>query len=150
MFQYHHRGVKHMNGKNSPTTGAGIALAALGVAMLGGSALAQQAAPVQEVTVQAERATSTVVGRSGSTGAPIELIELRHRVSYADLDLATHAGATALEKRVTDAGAAACKELDKLYPLEPKEANCAKKAADGAMPQVHAAVAAAEQRAKGK
>lgn len=138
-----------MNSRNSPTTGAGVALAALGVAMLGGAAAAEQAASLQEVTVQAERATSTVVGRT-SSGMPIELIELRHRVSYADLDLATHAGATALEKRVTDASAAACKELDKLYPLESKEANCAKKAADGAMPQVHAAVAAAEQRAKAK
>jgi len=106
-----------------------------------------QATSIEEITVVAERPTTTVVGRT-SSGAPVELIELRHHVRYGDLDLATHTGATDLETRVNNAAKAACAELDKLYPLETPDAKCAKKAADAAMSQVHAAVTAAEQRAK--
>jgi len=106
------------------------------------------AAPVQEVTVQAARPVTTTVGRNPTTGAPIQQVEVEHRVSYADLDLATPAGSRALEKRVSDAAAAACKELDQLYPLEKPDAACAKRAADAAMPEVHTAVKAAEAHAK--
>jgi UrcA family protein len=135
-----------MTNKTLLSRAAGFVCAAAALGIAGAPAIAEQAG-IQEVTVIAERPTTTVVGRT-SSGAAIELLELRHRVSFADLNLATHAGATDLEKRVSNAAKSACDELDKLYPLEAKEANCAKKAADAAMSQVHAAVAAAEQRAK--
>lgn len=135
-----------MTSKISLSGGLGFLCGAAALAILGAPAIAEQAG-IQEVTVIAERPTTTVVGRT-SSGAAIELLELRHRVSYADLNLATHSGATDLEKRVSNAAKSACDELDKLYPLEAKDANCEKKAADAAMSQVHAAVAAAEQRAK--
>ena len=135
-----------MTSKISLSSGLGFLCGAAALGILGAPAIAEQAG-MQEVTVIAERPTTTVVGRT-SSGVAIELIELRHRVSFADLNLATPSGAADLGKRVSNAAKSACDELDKLYPLEAKEANCAKKSADAAMSQVHAAVAAAEQRAK--
>ena len=134
---------------NRSSTSNSIRLVSLlGAGLLTASALAQQAGALQEVTVIAERPTSTIVGRAGATGAPIELIELRHRVSYADLNLATASGANALNKRVKDAAKAACDELDKLYPLKERDSKCADKAADAAKGQVDAAIAAAEKKSK--
>jgi UrcA family protein len=121
-------------------------LAAAGALALG-SAFAAEQSTLPEITVEAARPTTTVVGRS-SIGAPIERIQLRHLVGYADLDLSTKSGAAALERRVNEAAATACKELDQLYPLKPSDPSCATKAADGAMSQVHTAIAAAEKRGK--
>ena len=135
-----------MTSKISLSGGLGFLCGAAALAILGAPAIAEQAG-IQEVTVIAERATTTVVGRT-SSGAAIELLELRHRVRFADLNLATPSGATDLEKRVSNAAKSACDELDKLYPLEAKEATCAKRRPTPPCREVHAAVAAAEQRAK--
>jgi UrcA family protein len=105
-----------------------------------------------EVTVTASRVlTETPAGHTAS-GIPINDISLSYGVSYAGLDLASHSGATELEKRVHDAALAACKEISRQRPLDhltPDDAGCARTAADKAMPEVHERVAAAEkQRAK--
>lgn len=120
-----------------------VTLVAAGVVVASGPVLAQQ---TPQVIIQAER-TTKVVGRS-YTGAPIELVTLTRRVSYADLDLNTHAGATELEKRVNETAKDACKQLDTLYPLsESGGPSCVKKATGDAMVQAHVAIAAAEKRA---
>lgn len=139
--------VSTMYKKISLASAAGLLCTVAGLAVPAAPAMGAQAAAIEEITVVAERPTSKIVGRT-SIGAAVELIELRERIRYADLDLATPSGASSLEKRVSDAAKAACDDLDKLYPLEAKDANCAKKAADAAMPQVRAAVSAAEARAK--
>jgi len=121
--------------------------AALLTTVPAGFLVAQQAQPMPEVKIEATRSVKTV-GHS-STGVPIQLVSLSHQVSYADLDLATSAGAQTLQKRISDTAKTACKELDTLYPLEAQSAqsqSCVKTATDGAMVQANAAVAAAQQK----
>lgn len=100
---------------------------------------------LKEISVEVAR-TTKIVGRSSTTGAPVELVTLTCRVGYSDLDLKSHAGAVTLEKRVRETAKLACDQLDKRYPLDSSESpSCTKKATDEAMVQVHAAIAAAEQ-----
>ncbi len=127
-----------------------IRLVAVSVAaaLVAGVAVAQG---VAEVKVEATRVisggmTAKTVGRS-SSGVPIKEISLSYRVSSEGLDLSTKTGAAALEQRVKDAAADACKEIGRQYPdATPGDAACAKTAADQAMAKVHEVVAAAEQR----
>lgn len=99
-----------------------------------------------EVTVQADRPTTKVVGRSPS-GIPIVLSAVKYRVDYSDLQLANATDAQTLKTRVRDAARAACADLEKLY-LQPavRTGDCTRKAEDDAMPQVLSAIAAAEAR----
>lgn len=99
-----------------------------------------------EVTVQAERPATKIVGRS-SSGIPILRSSVQYRVNYTDLELSIPSNAQVLRTRVTDAARAACADLDRLYSQPstgPDE--CSRKAIDGAMPQVLSAIAAAEAR----
>jgi UrcA family protein len=118
-----------------------MTLLAVGIVAASSQALAQD---ISEVIIQAERPTKVVVGRSSATGAPIEVITLTRRVNFADLDIKTVAGATELETRVSETAKDACKQLDSLYPLI-KDADCVKRATDGAMVQVRTAVASAQK-----
>jgi UrcA family protein len=59
------------------------------------------------------------------------------RVSYADLDMKTPAGAATLDQRVKDAANYVCKQLDRRYPVgDPDSFYCAKNAVVDAKPQV--------------
>ena len=99
-----------------------------------------------EVTVQAERPTAKVVGRS-QIGAPVISTGVQYRVSYSDLDLSIPSNAKVLKTRVRDAAREACADLDKLYPISTSGSNeCSQKAEEGTMPQVLSAIAAAESR----
>ncbi len=105
---------------------------------------------LKPITVTAGVMTKTVVEHS-DIGVPTELVTLTHRVSYADLDLATHSGAVALERRVEAAARTACEQLDKLYPNdEPEAARCIHQAVANASRQVHEAIAVAEHAAREK
>ncbi|HXY75696.1 MAG TPA: UrcA family protein [Steroidobacteraceae bacterium] len=123
-----------------------IALAAAVAAMWGAAAVAQQQIP--EVNIQANRSVK-VVGTTPS-GGKIEQVTLTHRVSYADLDLASSAGAQELTKRIDAAATDGCKQLDTLYPLNPPAAGddqkCIKAAVDSATVQANKAIAAAQQQ----
>jgi UrcA family protein len=113
---------------------------------LAGLAAAQNA---EEVTVTASRVLTEAPAGHTASGIPINDISLSYGVSYAGLDLASHSGAVALEKRVHDAALAACKEIARQKPLDhltPDNASCASTAADKAMPRVHELVAAAEKQ----
>jgi UrcA family protein len=126
------------------TNPVGVIVATVASALIGGIAIAQN---TEEVTVQGTRAVSAkTVGRTAS-GVPIVDVSLAYGVSTAGLDLASHVGATELEKRVHDAAMAACKEISKQYPdATPSEADCAKAAADKAMVRVHELEAAAAKK----
>jgi UrcA family protein len=103
---------------------------------------------LEGVNVEASRVVKETVGRAPNL-APINEISLTYRVSYADLDLATKEGASALDKRIHEAAAAACKELGRFYPLAtPDDSTCAKKASADAMAKANEAVAAAAKAPK--
>jgi len=122
-----------------------VTLAAACLTLAIGVVAAQE---LTEISIEVAR-TTKIVGHSSTTGAPVELVTLTRHVTFSDLDLKSHAGAMALERRVQETAKSACAELDKLYPLDTPDApSCTKKATDGAMVQVHAAIAAAEKRSE--
>lgn len=113
------------------------------VALGSTAALAQQ---LSEIVVEAPRVHRT--GEVGSSGGPIDMISVTHRVSFKDIDISTSSGAKVLEQRVKDSATAACKEIDKLYPLRepvPSQPDCVTGAVNASMAQVKAAIAAAEK-----
>jgi UrcA family protein len=114
-----------------------------------GLAAASEPAAVPEITISAERPSGTVVGHS-SSGAQIVLDEVSYRLSYDDLDLATSAGADELRKRVQVAADSACKDLDKLHPLNKPDASCARKTAQNSMPQADRAISSAQAKGVAK
>ncbi len=119
----------------------------LGVLATGGAVVAET---LEEITVTATRmgreaVTKKVVGRSPSTGAPIEHLTLTWSVGYSDLDLSKRHGAIELDRRVHARAKAVCAELDRLFPLTPPDgASCAKDAEAPALDQAHKLIAAAE------
>lgn len=122
-----------------------VSMVLLGAAFALGS-VAASAQPLKEIVVEAPRIQKGV-GKD-AVGASIDQISVTHRVSYSDIDISTSSGAQVLTQRVKDAAAAACKEIDKLYPLRepmPGSRSCTDAAADAASAQVKAAVAAAEK-----
>jgi UrcA family protein len=65
------------------------------------------------------------------------------KVSYADLDLTTTAGSTELLRRVTEAAKEACAQVHAADPVDLSDmddASCLRKATDGALKQVNAAI----------
>lgn len=130
--------------KNSLANGAPrLALIVIGLAIASGPAIAQE---VKEVIVEAPRAVVRKVERT-NTGAPVEILTLTRRVSYADLDLSKSADAATLETRINDTAKDSCTQLDKMIPLlgRSDDGDCVKKAVDGAMVQAKAAIAAAQK-----
>jgi UrcA family protein len=103
---------------------------------------------IAELTVEGSRMTQEVVGRSSSTGAPIEEVTLRRHVPYADLDLSTHSGVTELQKRIDATAQETCRELDKMFPLSQNNdstRSCVSKAVKSARPQAQEAIDSAEK-----
>ena len=101
---------------------------------------------MEVVTVEAVR--EIVVGKS-PIGAPIKELTIRSRVSYADLDLTTAAGAATLEKRVRDTATSSCKEIKVDVPVEGWTIDrCVREATDDAMVQVNKAIADAKAAKK--
>jgi UrcA family protein len=136
-----------MNRNGSNVRSAKFVLLALGGAIVGSAIAAEE---LTEVVVTARREVTVTAGQS-YTGTPIEVISLARRVSYADLDISSASGAAELQKRVNDTAQAACKELDKLYPLTDKDSPaCTKKAADAGLAQARAAIAAAPKKPAAK
>jgi UrcA family protein len=110
------------------------------------SSIAQADTDMNAIVVSAGVLTTETVGHS-AIGAPMERVTLTHHVSYADLDLESHAGVLALEQRVKDVARLACDQLDKLYPFEEKSApECIADAVAQASGQVEQAIAAAQRK----
>ena len=106
-----------------------------------GTAAAADTLPT--INIEASVVNKKVIEMS-SSGIPTEEVTVTRRISYADLDLKTHAGTQALKARIEKAAELACKQLDELYPLEQEEApTCVKLSIKDADRQVPEAIAAA-------
>jgi UrcA family protein len=82
-------------------------------------------------------------------GRWIPALSIVYRVSYADLNIATHSGAVELEKRIRDSATEACKQLKELYPdTSEGQTPCVEGAVKNAMEQAKKAIAAAEKTGK--
>ena len=125
-----------------------LALAATGFVIKTDPAIAQQAAEeiTEEIVVEAPFVRRQV-GRSATTGAEIEVIELRRRVSYADLDLSKDADVTALKARIETTAKESCEKLSDMFPFRPSDRReiqrCTNQTVDGTEEKVQAAIAAA-------
>jgi UrcA family protein len=120
--------------------------AALGLLTVSSLSTAVLAQDTGDVIVQASRVNKHTVGTT-SSGIPIVDLSLSYGVSAKDLDLASHAGAMELQKRVADAAMAACKELGRQYPDSlPSTDDCAKTATAKAMVRVNELLAAAAKK----
>ena len=70
-------------------------------------------------------------------GIVSQIVNMSVRVPYRDLDLRTAAGMAELDKRIVEAGAYVCHQLEVMYPVgSPDEYGCVKEAIGGAPPQV--------------
>jgi UrcA family protein len=123
-----------------------LALAATGLFVKTDPAIAQQGAePMEEIVVEAP-IVRRQVGRSAA-GAKIEVIELRRRLSYADLDLSKDADVTELKTRIETTAKESCEQLSDMFPLNPSDTSeihrCTNQAVNGAEEQVQTAIAAA-------
>lgn len=95
------------------------------------------------ITVEAPAITKSVVGQTAA-GTPTEQVTVTHRVSYADLNLATHTGAAELKARVRQAAREACRQINDLYPMQRvNRAECIAQAVADSERQVHEAIDAA-------
>jgi UrcA family protein len=113
-----------------------LALLAIG----GGLAAPVHGQPMETLTVEAAREVK--VGQT-TTGIPVSEITVRSRVSYADLDLTTDAGVQALEDRIREAAAGACKEMNVRVPAEGSSVeSCTKEAVKSAMVEAEKIIAA--------
>jgi UrcA family protein len=118
----------------------------------GSPAGADEPQDADEIVVLFERAAvrsgapvTTSAGKT-ATGMPVVETEIRHRIRFDDLDLATEAGAAALVERVRAVAREGCAELDKLYAPAASDASCTRKAVSEAMPQIDAVIAAAKAK----
>ena len=110
--------------------------------------IAVEAVAKPEIVVEAPILRAKI-GRSGRTGADIEIIELRRRISYSDLDLRKQADVTELETRIEITSKEACEKLAKMFPLTSLDkgevSRCTDQAVDGTEEQVQAAIAFASR-----
>jgi UrcA family protein len=99
----------------------------------------------EDLTIIAPR--SRVVGRSSTTGAPIEQVSISRVVSARDLDLRSPWGVDALYARIDQAARDACREMDNLYPISVGgDPPCVRTAARRAYAQADYIVSAAGNR----
>jgi UrcA family protein len=105
-------------------------------------------AVLEEVTVTATRINvKATVSKVGWPHTPVKQVTLSYVISTAEFDLATTAGAAALEKEVNDAAMDVCKEIGRQYPgSTPDDAGCAKAASAKAMVRVRELIAAAAKQ----
>jgi UrcA family protein len=119
-------------------------IASVACIAVSGVVLAQQQSEVEVVAPHVERTT-----QPGPMGTKVPAMSIDYKVSYADLNLATHSGAVELEKRIKESATKACEQLAKLYP-ETTEGNppCVEGAVKSAMAKADKAIAAAEKAGK--
>lgn len=128
----------------------GLLFAAAGALINSRAALAAVSAdaPSHEITVvgsPGETAVKRVIGRT-AFGGKVELITIKRKVSYADLDLVKHADVLALQSRVSSTAKEECGDLVKTFPLIEPGRDCVKRAVARTSPEMDAVVAAAEKR----
>ena len=106
-------------------------------------AVAQQANEMEEVAVIKAPIERRYEGRT--IRAPILVIELKRRVSYADLDLSERADVTTLETRIETIARESCEELSNMIPFGDRMEGrrCMKRAVHGTEGQVQVIMKAA-------
>jgi UrcA family protein len=115
---------------------------AIALAMSGTAAVAQESNQAPDVRIEAGNVQQTMIQLS-DYGTPMERFWVDRKVSYADLDLTTTAGSTELMRRVTEAAKEACAQVRAADPVDLSDmddASCLRKATDGALKQVNAAI----------
>ena len=115
---------------------------AIALAISGTAAVAQESNQAPDVRIEAGNVQQTMIQLS-DYGTPIERFWVDRKVSYADLDLTTTAGSTELMRRVTEAAKEACAQVRAADPVDLSDmddASCLRKATDGALKQVNAAI----------
>jgi UrcA family protein len=116
-------------------------LAALGLTLLSDAAIAQ---PDESTVVSPREVTREQVGRSATTGAPIEDVVVTQQITYSDLNLNKPADVNELNDRIKDAAQDSCSELDRILPQTSSirvRWECVRRAVRSANAQVNAAVA---------
>lgn len=120
----------------------GLGLAAIPLAASGSAGVAAPPDAGDEITVEAPRTVPIPVERNPYTGAAIATTTVRMSVLYGDLDLTTQRDSDRLMLRIRNVARDACKQLDRLYPLNPDE-NCVDRTVENAAPLGQAVIAAA-------
>jgi UrcA family protein len=123
----------------------GIPLA-LALTVVSGAAVAQEKDQTSEITIQGKPVEVTTTQENGFSSEPIERYTFKTSVSYANLNLATAAGADELKKRVRETARTDCEALQRSAEpmlLLADDDTCVQDATAEAMKQVKAAIAAA-------
>ena len=126
-------------------------LIAITGALISVSAVAQQAAQIPEVQVQASAVIKRQEGKS-SSGVPIETAVVMMRVGYSDLSLATNSGQALLKERVATAARDACARVSAQFPLGSpvtSDSDCVRTAISDAKAQIDAAIGSANAHKAG-
>lgn len=131
-----------MTNKNA-IRAAAKAMACLATTVLPGlSAMAQTAAepPQVEIVVEAPRTIPREADAPEAGSGTTSILTYRTTVRYADLDLSRPADAARLMVRIDNAARYACRQLDRLYPLD-EDTGCFEKASLGAKTRAQALIA---------
>lgn len=124
-----------------------LAVAVTGLVFKTNSAIAQQTAEEMEEIVVEAPIVRRELGRTAA-GAKTEIIELRRRVNYADLDLSKYKDVMELKARIKTTARESCEKLDEMFPLTEASGSeeilrCTDKAIAGTENKVEAAIDAA-------
>jgi UrcA family protein len=125
-----------------------LALVATGLVTKTDPAIAQQVDEEMEEIVVKAPIVRRKIRQATPSIAKIEIIELKRRVSYADLDLNKAADVTELETRIKTSAKDSCERLNDMFPLVKPSGGqeiqrCTDKPVAGTEKQVRAAIAAA-------
>jgi len=152
-----------MNKKSFSISLKSLMLISAAMLITNGPTVAQPASPQPGMHETVTVVAPYIVRRAGvtpATGTPatgggmarqLEVVSVDRVVNFSDLDLASPSGAATFEKRINDAAAEACREIDKRYPknvyipVSPNQ-DCVGIAAGNAMKIANELVAAAHVR----
>jgi UrcA family protein len=114
------------------------AAAVLGLALIGGAALAQNATPPKEdSTIGGVTVTAPKVIEQNRDGVTSSVLTMSVHVPYGDLNLHTPEGVAELNARVQKAAEYVCTRLSSQYPNGyPDDIGCEKDAVSNAGPQI--------------
>ena len=106
----------------------------------------QTGAAIEEIAVEAPTIGRKVTAR-GTSGYTTEVVQLKRRVYYADLDLTKDSDILELEKRIEMTAREACEALEEMFPRGQKDAGdvyrCTKQAIENTEEDFENIVAAA-------
>jgi len=139
-----------MNKRIRPAQVLPAALTTIACVVFSAAALGEPAS--QEVKIEGDKIVTVTVGHERLGLMPVEALQLSRSVRFADLDLTTRAGATALQNRILDTATTICNKLMDVNPpgsahqaLQEKT-TCVNDAVDGAMTKARQVISSARAR----